>query len=807
MPASERSNPAEPLDPGAREILGIALASASAIAGQIALTRLFSITLWHHFAYLVVGIALLGFGVAGSWLATRPASHEDLRDALIRRSSWGSAASMLAVLVALSVRCNPLELMRSPSSGFTLALVVVLVTVPFLSAGLVIGTSLSGYRGRAGVVYAADLVGGGLAGAGAAWLLPLVGGLGLLVGCLMLLAIAGVLFSVGTRRLHRSAIIAIAVAAVSALVVSDEDAWVVPAPTKELGLYHRPDVGLRVVEHRVWTTHGRVDVGREFVAPPFVAGEVHVDAGRWRSHPLTQDGAAPTAIHAVDEDPAELTFLRTSSTSAVWALRGASLARRHEHPPGGPNVLVIGVGGGIDVTTALAFGASRVTGVEINEGILSLLTGKYRRYAGGLADRPEVSLVRSEGRAFVRSTPERYDIIQLAGVDTFTALSSGAYSVAEAYVYTREAFEDYFGRLAPGGCLSVSRLILEPPRETLRLAVTAAEVLSARGARNPSRHIAIVRANKWATLLACESEIGAESLSRLRDYAERSKLRLAFDPEAPGDDPFGKALSERGAKEFVAGYPYRITPATDEAPYFFNYYRWGSLRAIPRLASTELVYGTTVPIGHGVLLLTLVVTGIAAAVGVLRPILRNGVGAGWRDGAYFASLGVGYLLVEVALIQRCTFFLGDPTRAMAVVISVLLLSSGAGSALSGRLARRGREMVGVAGVGALLFAGVSAFLLPHGVGLGVGVRMSLAAAMLAPLGFAMGMPFPLGLERVRAQGQALVPWAFGVNAFFTVIAAAVAPLVALETGLSALLLIASVAYGFGALLFPREGAS
>ena len=783
------------------------MVSASAIAAQIAFTRLFSITLWHHFAYLVVGLALLGFGIAGAWLATHPSSASELRLVLAKRCTYGAAASLLALLVALSVRCNPLELLRSPSAGFTLALIVSLVTIPFLAAGLVIGTALSGFAGRAGSVYAADLIGGGIAGALCALLLPSLGGLGVLLACVLLLGAAGVLFALSTPHLRTSIATVVALTLVGVAIFQDEDAWVVPAPTKELGLYHRPEIGQRVVEHRVWTAHGRIDVGREFRAPPFVAGEVNVGAGRWRSHPMTQDGAAPTAIHAVDEDPAELTFLPNSSTAAIWALRGATFARRSEQADGGPEVLVIGVGGGIDVTMALAFGASHVTGAEINPGILSLLTGKYGRYAGKLAQRPEVDLIQSEGRAFVRGTDRTFDVIQLAGVDTFTALSSGAYSVAEAYVYTAEAFEDYFAHLRPGGCVSVSRLILQPPRETLRLAVTATTVLEARGVENPSRHVAVLRAKKWATLLACESPIPDEGLQRLRDFAKRAGFSLAFDPGDPKDDPFGHALAgsrdERAA--YVSAYPYRVAPATDESPFFFNYYRWSHLAAVPQLASTELVYGTTVPIGHAVLLLTLLVTAVAAAIGVLRPLRGSAGRARWVHGLYFAALGVGYLLIEIAFIQRLTFFLGHPTRAMTVVLSALLVSSGIGAALSRRIGASNRSSVALwlVPVGAIAVAAASFWLLPRWVGMGYSARVVVSLALVAPLGVLMGIPFPLGLERLRSRGDALVPWAFGVNAFFTVIAAAVAPLMALETGLSALLVAAACAYAVVGVAWRR----
>ncbi len=795
-----------PSAPSITDRLAIALTSGAGVALQIALTRIFSITLWFHFAYLVVGLALLGFGVAGSWLATRhdpePTSPDDLRATLARRASLAGVAGLLSILAALVIRPNALELFHSPSVAFSLALMVVLCSVPFLGAGIVLGTALSRWSGRAGTVYAWDLVGGGLSGLVAAVLVPILGALGLVAACVSALCLAGVLFAWRSPARSRTILALAAVAIFSLLFLRDEDSWVMAAPTKELSLGHRPDLGIRTVETRAWTLQGRVDVLREVTAGPFVAGEVHVDPGLWRSHPVTQDGAAPTSMHAVRQDPAELTFLEHSSTSAVWALRGDPFGPRATAPSDGPRVLVNGVGGGIDVQNALAHGASQVTGAEINPGILHLFTHKYASYVGNLGARDDVHLVLSEGRAFVRASHDKFDVIQLAGVDTFTALASGAYSLAEAYVYTAQAFDDYFSHLAPGGCLSISRLVLEPPRETLRLAVTAQQALERRGAAQPHRHIAVLRGNVWASMLACESPIAPEALQRLRDFARQNDFSLVFDPDRLGDDPWSHALAGTASqrKTFLASYPFRIDPATDEAPFFFNFYRLRNLAALPRLRTNEMVYGTVVPIGHGVMLLSLLVTAVVALLGILRPLRRLGnvsLRSSWRTILYFGGLGIAYLLVEVAFLQRMTFLLGHPTTSLVFVLCVLLLSSGLGAAVSRKVDPQRFTSVLAISLPLVVAAAalVSWLLVPMAVGLGFFARSLVALALIAPAGVLMGMPFPIGLERLRAERDRLVPWAFGVNAFLTVLTSAAAPLIALDSGFSALLLIAAVVYG------------
>ncbi|MCA9626262.1 MAG: hypothetical protein KC766_01290 [Myxococcales bacterium] len=798
-----------PLDdhPRGVDLLGVALVSGAAISAQIALTRVLSITLWHHFAYLVVGLALLGFGTAGAWLSVRRVRFETahLRQLLASRGRWGAVASVASVLLALLIRVNPLELFRNSSTLIALSLVIALCTVPFLAVGVVLGTALGAWSQHAGRVYAADLIGGGAFGGLAVVLIPFLGALGLLLFAGCAVGVAALCFAFGTDAVRRTALVTLALATVCLGVGRDEDSWILPAPTKEISFYHRPDVGIRSIEYREWTPHGRIDVSYPFDGPPLVAGEVNTNSRTYRVRAVTQDGSAPTTIHQIERDPSELEFLPHSSTAAVWVLRGAKFGPTSERAPGGPRVLVIGVGGGVDVMLALAHGASHVTGAEINPAILGLLKSRYLDFTGHLAERPDVDLVNSEGRTFVRATHERYDVIQLAGVDTFTALASGAYSLAEAYVYTAQAFDDYLAHLTDSGCLSVSRLILQPPRETLRLTVTANEALTRRGVRDPWRHIAVLRTKQWATLLVCRQAITKEQRDRLVGFAKRERFGMAFDPGAPSG-PFAEAIVPDLARRarFLSSYPYRLEPATDEAPFFFDYFKWSSLLALPQMKS-ESLYGTNVPIGHGVLLGTVLVTLLLAFFGIRKPLQLLEIPpqlSRRRAGIYFACLGVGYLLVEVALIQRLSFLLGHPTYGLSVVLSGLLAASGLGALVSQRL-RSARWLRFVVPLVVLLVGLLSWRFLPGLVGASFGARLGVSLAAILPLGFVLGMPFPRGIRLLGERAVQLVPWAFGVNAFFTVLASAFAPMFALALGFSSLFALAAASYAAAFWAFGR----
>ena len=783
--------------------VAVALVSAAALATQVALTRIFSITLWHHFTYLVIGMALLGYGAAGAVL-TRLGTRagEALEVVLARRARRAALGSSAAYLIAAVIRCDALEFFRDPSVAVSLACLVVLSALPFFGAGMVIATALGGHRGRAGAVYAADLLGAGL---GAVLALPALGWLGaprLVFAAAVAMGAASLLVAsrAGGRQLWRSAL-AVAALLAPLVLAGNDDAWVRPAPAKEI--WAAPG-GVGNNAFRRWTPMGRIDVTHEFPMFPSMGGEF----GRAYLMPTAarmvyQDGAAPTTLYRATPGGKPPPFLRHSSTAVVWVLRGVMLDDRGE-PKGkvGARSLVIGVGGGIDVLMALAHGAKHVTGVDINPAMLSLLTDHFRDYTGGLAGRSSVQLVKQEGRSFIRSSTERFDVIQLSGVDTYTALQQGAYSVAEAYLYTEEALSDFFSHLTPDGCVSFSRWVLEPPRETLRLAVTARSALSRRGVREPDKHLVILRGTTWASLVACLKPLSRQQLTAVRAFAAYEGYRLAYDPLQPGTSPWDRALRGASAERdaFARGYPYAIEPATDDSPFFFNYFRWSKLGDLRRMRG-ERVYTSPVPIGHGIVLGGLIATTVLALLGILLPVRGRAETrvAGRRTFAlYFAALGVAYLFVEIVCLQRLTFLLGHPTHALSVVLAALLVSSGCGAAASRWLARPGwlRLALPLAIIAAALASHAG---LPRLLQLGFAARVAVSLAVILPLGFMMGMLFPTGLERLRERSESLVPWAFAVNGFFTVVASGLATVIAMETGFTLLLVVAAAVY-LGALV-------
>jgi hypothetical protein len=373
-------------------------------------------------------------------------------------------------------------------------------------------------------------------------------------------------------------------------------------------------------------------------------------------------------------------------------------------------------------------------------------------------------------------------------------------------VYTAEAFDDYLSHLTAAGCVSISRLAVDPPRETLRLALTAREALERHGVDEPERHIAVLRARVWGTTLLCKAPLSAEALLRLRSFAGEHGYLLEFDPDQTRSGPFSDALRKHGDEKsaFLAAYPFDVRPATDEAPFFFDYYKWRDAPGVVGLAA-EHPYASKVPIGHGLLLITLIVTSILAALGIVWPVrgLRGRANQG-QSTIYFAGLGVGYLLVEVGLVQRLTFLLGHPTYALTVVLGTLLVSSGLGSAVVDRFAFTSSRL-GFAVVAAVGFTyAVSRWAVPHCLDLPWSARLVVAISLIVPVGFVLGMPFPSGIRRLCGGRAESVTWSFAVNGFFTVIATSFAPLLAMVQGFSALFLAAAAAYAVAFLMLAQD---
>jgi SAM-dependent methyltransferase len=688
------------------------------------------------------------------------------------------------------------------SNIFSLLMLCVLIGAPFFLAGVCIGYMISRAGEEINRLYFADLL-----GAGAGTMLSIVGinYLGAEATIYAAAAAGGLsatlLLTKGTRRSLRAGTAAVlCLSVVMTAIASRHEIFPVYFPPQKI---------FRTAlepHYSRWHIVSRIDI-----FPPeqsiFIGGGALSPAYGGKITPVQviyQDGHAPTGIVNVpDGDLSKVPILG-------YILQGAPYIVK----PDAEQALVIGVGGGIDVLISLAYGARHVVGVEVNPVTVDAVKNEFADFAGRIFDRPDVELINAEGRHYLTTTDKQFDVIQLSGVDTYSALSMGAYALAENYLYSVEAMQDYWDHLSPGGILSFSRFLFVPPRENLRLVSVELEALHRMGIERPDRHMIIISGPTpfapWAEILLKKTPFTPDEVAVYRRWAKSMKFDMLYDPYARSDNAFNWLIraphSERAT--FIEKYPYDISAITDDNPFFFQYYRWRSL--LSKMKSSGGVPINQLPLGLLVMLVSLVQIVILAGISIIVPLLPQRsllrqVEHKGRLLAYFGALGLGFIVVEITLLQKYAVFVGGPIYSMAITLFAILVFSGLGSLLAQRIGgsiSHKLTVIFIVLVGAI--AGETLFVnfaLPKLMFLPHEARCLVAILALAPLATVMGMPFPTGIRFAQSLGDLIIPWAWGINAFTTTLGSIACILASMEVGFTVSLLSAGIIYilGFVAL--------
>ncbi len=472
---------------------------------------------------------------------------------------------------------------------------------------------------------------------------------------------------------------------------------------------------------------------------------------------------------------------------------------------------IIGPGGGVDVLRAVANGSHSVTGIEINPIIANTIMKQlYADFAYHLYDRPDVDIHVADGRSFVRNAPTSFDVVQMTLVDTWASTAAGAFALSENNLYTTQAFREYFEHLKPDGMIAITRWEFQTPREALRVVSVAMEALRQLGIKDTSPNFIVVAADDLdedgipVAVLAKKSAFTVEEEATVAQHLKRyPPLQLLYAPSTHVANAFSNLIVTNDPYAFSRTYEYNVSPVTDNTPFFFFTLKPGRILHMRTRHSMDW----KVNLGVVVLAMILVISIVAVLAFLVLPLLIEGT-ASRRPAQsllYFIAVGLGYILVEVSFIQRFVLFLGHPTYALTVVIFLMMLASGAGSVASRKwLAESQRVWVPlIATIAALIFY---VFALPgileHFIGAAFVEKVLISAALLAPLGFAMGMPFPTGLRALATSGLSAdnsIEWAWAMNAAASVLGSVLAIVIAIQYGLNVTLACGAVAY-FVALL-------
>lgn len=778
---------------------GIFLVAQAALMLEILLTRITSVVSWYHLAFFVIALAMLGMTAGAVVVFVRPGwfAQAAIGRRLESSARWGAIAAPLA---AAWVMATPLMPVVDLMGFVALVGVGAALALPFGMFGVTLTLALTRAGLPPGAAYGVDLVGASL---GCLLVIPLLdlmdaGSAALVASSLAALGAASFALAAGARgRALMGLVTACALVALAGLNSAGEPPALRPAWVKG----KLEDVGS--LEWIAWNTHSRIDISWTKSAPPMLwaagrATPISALAPR-PTRVLRIDGAAATPIVALGAGPHDHEYLDWDVSTAVHRLR-----------PAGP-AAVIGVGGGRDVLAALRSGHEAVVGIELNEAIVAAHQGKLADFSG-ISRLPGVRLVHDEARSFLSRDQGAYEVITMSLIDTWAATGAGAYSLSENGLYTTEAWEIFLRRLTPTGIFTVSRWY-QPgsPGETARMIGLAMETLWRRGAADPLAHLAVLQQGTVATLLLSPSPLSAGDLDAMQREAALRGFNVLVSPRRRPANPLIAAVTAQKSSAALAAWAAEqtldLSPPSDARPFFFNMLRpsgWLARReAVDALdlaflgnlrATQTLVFATGVS-----LLLTL-----GAIVGPLW--LRRGALSGIKGGSlaaacgYFALIGLGFMFVEMGLISAIGVFLGHPTLALAVVLGGIILATGCGSLLSGRVTvETGRWAWLYPLAPALLVTATELGIGPvtaHFVSEPTAVRVLVSLGLLAPSALAMGLCFPLGLRlvgRAASLGE-LGPWLWGLNGAFGVSASGLALGISMVAGIG-------VTMGLGALCY------
>ena len=770
-----------------RVYASVFLVSLGALVLEVTLTRILSAMMWYHFSYLIISMALLGYGAAGARLAVSNRFRDrDPAKVISLYSALFSVAAVLGPFVATRIRFfDSVELIRRPEYWVVFLLFYIFLFAPFYFAGVVVGFALKEYREEINRLYFFDLSGAALG------CLVVVGGIGFFGGpgsvtlASLFAAAASIIVKPNATTWYnrfRYALLFFLLLLTGWLALSSPTLIHLPKRTTVKGQ------SLEVSSARtIWNALNKVDVTPEVVFLPWFGADISPMSKLklYRMRIIFQDGRAPTPMYRSSGDLSKLKFLKFSAPAAAYLGKSD------------PEVLIIGPGGGVDVMIALTRGASKITAVELNPSIYKIVTSEYSEYIGKLYENPKVKLINAEGRNFMARRKEKYDIIQITCVDTFSALSSGAYSLAESYLYTVEALETMLDNLKPDGVLAYSRHFFSPPRESLRLMATTMEALDRKGVEHSERHIFML-GNKINTMLLKKNGFTPEEADKLERVGKKVILTPIYHPYRKYPNEFSEYAhaGKKGREAFEGKYIYNISPVTDDSPYFFQYYKWSNLFGFKSgEGRTDLKF----PVGHVILTASLVQVTLLSLLFILWPLRRISRGESGLSGksmlllcTYFAALGAGYMSIEIVLMQKLMVFLGYPLRSLTVVLFSLLISSGLGSAFCRRWEDPFKAVViAVAAIAVLVPAELllSEKVFHQLMGMSSSVRILATSAAIFPIGFFMGMPFPSGIRLVSSKTPKLIPWCWGINACFSVISSLLTVVVSMTVGFRVAMII------------------
>ncbi|HFQ93513.1 MAG TPA: hypothetical protein ENK32_05855 [Anaerolineae bacterium] len=787
-------------------LLGVSLTSMAILVLEIVFTRIFSVLMWYHFAFMVISLALLGSGAAGVWLylAERRFPREKTNERLALLALLFAFGTIISFLVYLQI---PFEFKTITKEGLSwatvgwLTLIYLVLSVPFLLGGATIALAISRFSQSAGRVYAYDLIGASI---GCLLSIVVLINLGAASGVLfvsLLTAVAALLFARDASQKRWRVASAASILLLLAIVVSNMTlGWLA---VRSRGGYDKRNVLI----YEKWNALARISVYEDpHWLQPFGWGLSPIYEGPDPGHlMLLIDANAGTPIQKWDGSWEMIDFLRYDLTTIAYNILPEA------------KTFIIGTGGGRDILTGLLFGAREIVGAELNPAIVEAARDEFGDYAGNVYDYPNVRVEIEDARTFLARSDEQFDLIQASLIDTWAAASSGAFSLSENGLYTRDAFEVFYRRLSPRGMVSYSRwYFIEDPTETLRLVALGLDTWRRMGVDDPAAHMVVIAnfsqnrsADKGlATVLLKKTPFTPQEVAALAEISQAMEFTLLYAPgviSAP--NPVQELVTAPDLEAAIAAYPLDISAPTDDRPFFFNFTPYRTLGRADLVSNPA--YRSSAE-GNFALLAVLGISAVLAILFIILPLfLRRGaafsLAGNWPFLLYYAAIGVGFMLIMVPAIQRLTIYLGSPTYALAVVLFTILLSSGIGSRATNRVPDAGvRGRLRLAILALIVVVALQLlfipFIVPRTQAWPFALRVAMVIAVIFPAGFFMGQPFPLGVKWIGRRRESIIPWLWAINGVASVIGSVLATVIGLAYGFRVVSLAGILCYGLALTL-------
>jgi hypothetical protein len=774
------------------------LVSAALIAYEILLFKVFAIQYWHHFASLIVSVALLGFGASGTFIFLFHKSLKRRFQAVLYLFPFLMVLSIwINIFLSHLISFNPLMIIWQPQEAAALLTLSLALMIPFFIGAVCVGLSFSLRSGDIHRIYFANLAGSGVGS------LPILLTFHLgpheIILVISLIIICATFAVAGSRaRTAISAIVLVAMVPLYFILLHGRP--VEMSEFKDLSVA-RSQAGARI-EEEVFGPLGLVTIldNPAYHYLPDLSLNCPFDLPGQKGLFLNGDMAG-----AINKAGGDIRFIEWRTTSLPYRLLDK------------PSVLIIGGGGGTEILNARHHAAREVSVVEMNREIVRLMQGRYRAFSGNIYDPTRARIFVEDGRGYLERTERRFDLIQMSLLESMESASAGFYSLNENYLFTTEALRTALGCLTPGGILGISRWIKNPPRDSIKILATAITALSPREAAGS---IVMIRSWQTATLLIKKGAFTTAQIETVKGFCRERLFDLCYYPGIRReetniinrlDDSYFFAAAEQllsGERErFYDDYPFYVRPATDDRPFFAHTFKTAVI------TKYILPHGRiSIPLIDWGYILVWTAFGILVLLSLFLILIPIGIVGRAARGKpyvfiYFGSIGLAYMFLEMSFLQQFIRYLCEPVFSATVVIGSFLVYSGVGSLIAGRISASSRRQVPIAVV--WIAAVVIVYLLSDRLlketlfALPMGMRMLICSLLIAPLALPMGVLFPAGLRRLAGEEEALIPWAWGINGFLSVIGASAAVLIAIGWGFRSLVLAALALYLLAAGIYRK----